>query len=349
MPTVNVERILERADAALKRAEAPHLRRLRETTNAAYDRLAAEIRRRWPDVLEDVAGATPAYAEARARLLLEQLRPYMSALDYGSAATGVPDTVRAMIRLGAEHGVETAADTLNAYGTAGGFAGLAAASSVIDFRAVEATVRNFRQLEAIRAADLETLVSNARARLTDHSLTTIRKIENSVVSAVVRGQGPRRITREIREALRGEGRIPAGGLHYRAETIAQTELAKAKAEATRERYEEWNVDLVQWYATLDERTCPWCGHRHGMVYPRDELTIPAHPRCRCYASPFRPEFTEAGLVDVDEWKRQQAEIREKVPNLKTGLTPWERETLGKERYPAAAWTPSSGWTGAARR
>lgn len=327
MPTVNVERIVERADATLKRASAPHLRRIRETSNEAYRRLAAEIRRKWPEALEQAAGAAPNFAEARARLLLEQLQPYLSALDYGDPASGVPAAVRDMIVTGAENGAETAAELLNAYGVGSAAElSLGARTAVIDQRALEAATRN------------------SRARLARHGADAIRKIEDTVVSALVRGQGPQRITREIREALRGDGRIPAGGLHFRAETIAETELANAKAEASRERYAETGVEFVQWYATLDERTCPWCGHRHGMVYPRDGLVIPAHPRCRCYAAPFRREFTEAGLVDTDMWRAQQAEIRERVPQTKSGLTPFER--ANGRTYPKAAWTPSSGWTGA---
>lgn len=320
---VDVERILERADATLKRAEAPHLRRLRETTNSAYQRLATEIRRRWPEALDEAAGAAPNFAEARARVLLEQLRPYTQALDYGSPSSGVPPLVREMILTGAEHGATTTAELLGAYGVAAGLSDLASRTAVIDQRAIEAALRN------------------SQARLARHGAEAIRKIEDSVIHALVRGHGPQRITREIREALRGDGRIPAGGLHFRAETIAETELANAKAEASRERYAETGVELVQWYATLDERTCSYCGHRHGMVYPRDELVIPAHPRCRCYAAPFRREFTEAGLVDTEYWRRSQDEIRERIGDTKSGLTPFER-SLGRT-YPRARWSPKSGW------
>lgn len=323
---VNVERILERADASLRRAEAEHLARLRRTTNEAYRRLASEVRRKWGAVLQEAAGETPTFAEARARLLLEQLQPYTAALNYGDEATGVPSVVRDMVRTGAEFGVESSSELLSAYGVEAGLSGLAVQSAVIDQRAIDAAVRN------------------SQARLSRHGAQAVSKIEDAVVNGLVRGKGPRAITREIREALRGDGRIPAGGLHYRAETIAQTELAIAKSEASKERYRENNVQQVQWYATLDERTCPWCGARHGMVYERDEMDVPAHPRCRCDLVPFRREFTEAGLVDVDYWQKSQAEIRQKVPKLKTGLTPFERNYLGKARYPRASWTPKSGWT-----
>lgn len=327
---VNVERIVERADASLKRAEASHVRRLREVSNEAHRGLAAEVRRRWPEALEEAAGASRTFAEARARTLLAQLEPYTRALDYGDSA-GVTRTVRDMIQLGAEAGVETTTELLSAYGAPTGTTGVAAAggglaataTAVIDQRAIDAAVRN------------------SQARLAAHSETARRKIEQSVVNAIIRGQGSQKITREIREAIRGNDKIPEGGLHFRAETIARTELANAKGQATDERHAEAGVNLVQVYATLDERTCPWCGHRHGMVYPRGKLTLPFHPRCRCYEAPFRREFLDAGLVDVDYWRESQTEIRKYVKQPKTGLTAFERDQ--GFTYPRAAWTPASGW------
>ena len=322
MPAVNVERILERADAQLKRSELEHVRRLRRVSNEAYRSLATEVRRRWPDTVDEAAGASRTFAEARARTLLAQLEPYTRALDYGNQA-GVARIYRDMIRLGAEAGVEVSTELLRAYGTTSRAGNLAVQTARIDPRAIDAAVRN------------------SQARLAAHSTAARAKIEQAVVNAVVRGQGSQKITREIREAIRGDGKIPDAGLHHRAETIARTELATAKADAARDRYTEVGVNLVQWYATLDERVCPYCGYRHGMVYPRDELIIPAHPRCRCYAAPFRREFVDAGLVDVTYWRDSQAEVRTHVKRPKVGATPFE-EAQGRS-YPRAAWTPSSGW------
>jgi len=319
---VNVERIVERADAILSREEAAQVRRLREISNRTYQRLAAEVRRRWPDALADVAQAgSRTFAEARARALLTQMAALLDALDYGRPESGVPPLVRDMVIAGQETGAAVAGELLSAYGT-GTLA--AAQTAAVDIRAVDAAVRN------------------SQARLSRYGREARDKIEQSVVNALVQGQGSQRITRDIREAIRGDTAAPQAGLHARAETIARTELTSAKAEASRERYAEVGVEYIQWYATLDERTCPYCGHRHGKAYERDELVIPAHPRCRCYAAPFRREFTDAGLVDVDTWKSQEAEIEALVEKPKSGATPFERAN-GRD-YPRAAWTPSQGWT-----
>lgn len=314
---VNVERIVESADAALKRGEMQHIRRLREVANEAYRDLAAEIRRRWPQVADEAAGATQTFAEARARALMSQLEPYTQALEWGQQGSGVPRIVRDMTVLGHEAGTEATRELLSAYGQ-----DLASATARIDPRAVEAAV------------------SNSQARLARHSTDAIRKIEQAVVNGVVRGEGSQKVTRRIREALKGDARTPQAGLYHRAETIARTELATAKGQATNERYAEAGVEQVQWYATLDERTCRYCGARHGNAYPRGSLEVPAHPRCRCYLAPFRPDWLQDYLVNVDMWKGQQDEIDDLVEAKVFDVTPFEREQ-GKT-YPGAVWTPRSG-------
>lgn len=318
---VNVERIVERADAILSRQEAAQIRKLRTISNRTYQSLAAEIRRRWPDALADAAQAgSRTFAEARARALLAQMEALLEALDYGQAGTGVPSVMRDVIVLGRQQGANVANELLSAYGTG---SLNAAQTAQIDVRAIDAAVQN------------------AQARLSRYGREARDKVEQRIVDALARGEGPQKVTRDIREALRGTAGAPDAGLHARAETIARTELTSAKAEASRERYAEVGVEYIQWYATLDERTCPYCGHRHGKVYERDVLIIPAHPRCRCYAAPFRKEFTDAGLVDVHTWKAQEAEIEALVEKPTSGATPFERAN-GRE-YPRAAWTPSSGW------
>lgn len=317
---VDVDRILTRADQQLRRLEAAELAKLREAVNRAYQALAAEIRRRWPAALDEAAGMSRTFAEARARVLLEQVEAYLDALNLGAAQSGVPASMRTLIQQGHAHGLATATTLLEGFGAT---AGLAAATAVIDFRAVEAAA------------------SNAAARLTAASEAAQARIRQHVVDALVRGEGNAKVARRIRETLRGDGRTPDGGLWTRAQTIARTELATAKTTASEQRYREAGVPMVQWFATLDERTCSYCGARHGNVYKLGEATTPAHPNCRCYLAPFRREFVEAGLVDVDWWQDSQAEIERIVPDLTTGASPFER--ANGRSAPRAVWTPKSGW------
>lgn len=317
---VDVERILARADAQLRRLEAAELARLREVVNRAYQSLAAEVRRRWPAALQDAAGQSRTFAEARARALLEQIEAYVDALDLGAARTGVPQAMRTLIQQGHAHGLATATTLLDAFGAA---SGLATATATIDWRAVEAAA------------------GNAAARLTAASEAAQARIRQHVVEALVRGEGNAKVARRIRETLRGDGRTPDGGLWARAQTIARTELATAKAEASEARYREAGVEMVQWFATEDERTCPYCAARHGNVYKLGEVTVPGHPACRCFLAPFRREFVEAGLVDVEWWRESQEEIERIVPNLNRGASPFEK--ANGRPAPRPVWTPQSGW------
>lgn len=316
---INVERIVERADAQLRRGELEHIRRLREVANGAYQDLATEIRRRWPQALDDASGATRTFAEARARTLMSQLEPYTQALEWGQPGSGVPRVMRDMTTLGHQAGAEAAQELLSAFGE-----DLASATARIDPRAIEAAV------------------TNSQARLARHSAEAIGKIEQAVVNGIVRGEGSQKVSRRIREAIKGNTRVPQEGLYWRAETIARTELATAKGQATDQRYQEAGVQQVQWYATLDERTCPYCGARHGNAYRRGEIEVPAHPNGRCWLAPFRKEFVDAELVDVEQWRGQQDEIAQLQPKLVSDVTSFERQQ-GKT-FPRAVWTPKSGFT-----
>lgn len=315
---VNVARVLDRADAQLQRLEAAELARLREVVNRAYRALEEEVRRRWPLALSDASGQSRTFAEARARALLAQLEPFMRALEWGSPSTGVPGIMRDIIQLGHQHGLDTAGELLSAF-QAAGVDGLATATARIDFRAVEAAL------------------SNSRARLARYAQETISQIEQAVVDGIVRGEGNARVARRIRDALRGDGRSPSTGLYARARTIARTELATAKTLATEQRYREANVPMVQWFATLDERTCRYCAARHGNAYRLGDATVPAHPNCRCYLAPFRPEWLELDLIDKEWWRESKAEIRELVPDPIHTSTPFER--ANNRPPPTIAWTP----------
>lgn len=320
---VNVERIIERADAQLKRLERAHLLRLREVVNDAYRRLAAEIRREWPQALAEALadGMTPAFREARARALLAQLQPYMRALDLGASTSGVPNIIRDLIILGEQSGFETATELLSAFDAS-------------PLRAIQTAQLNMRAIEAA--------VNNSSARLTNHSAEAVRRIEQSVVDGMVAGRHSHVVAREVREILRGGQRLNAAetkALHHRAVVIAHTETANAKSEAHRQRYAEAGIGQVQWYATLDERVCPYCAWRHGQVFAREATIVPAHPLCRCYTAPFRPEWLAEGvdLVDVDYWRDSRAEIVRHQRDLRRTATAFELKQ--GRAAPVPLWTP----------
>lgn len=86
----------------------------------------------------------------------------------------------------------------------------------------------------------------------------------------------------------------------RAETIARTELTFAYNAGRLDSYVRSGlVAGVRFSTIFDERRCPLCASRQGIVVSLDDveglarLAIPVHPRCRCVWSPvLKTQFEE---------------------------------------------------------
>ena len=164
--------------------------------------------------------------------------------------------------------------------------------------------------DAIRAAALQAsaYIQGETARFRD-------QIVQIVGEGATRGWGPKRLERDIRQALVG-ARDPRGitkrmGLEQRAELIARTELATAYSNGTLRTAQSRGIAYVRLLASNDERTCPTCASRNGRVYPVDRITVPLHPRCRCVLVEVNNEaVTEtdpalrATLLDNERWQEE---------------------------------------------
>ena len=69
----------------------------------------------------------------------------------------------------------------------------------------------------------------------------------------------------------------------RAQRIARTETISASAQGTIEGYKQSGVGRLEFYASLDERTCPLCMDLHGNEFSLSDSVgvITVHPSCRC--------------------------------------------------------------------
>ncbi|WP_427007186.1 minor capsid protein [Pseudarthrobacter sp. H2] len=103
--------------------------------------------------------------------------------------------------------------------------------------------------------------------------------------------------------------VMGSALTYRADRIARTEVTRAQGFADVEAWSQSGVvHGKEWYAILDERTCPWCNSLDGTIVELDTdylslgdvLTVdgkslnisydnvptpPAHVSCRCRILP----------------------------------------------------------------
>ncbi len=111
-----------------------------------------------------------------------------------------------------------------------------------------------------------------------------QQIGRVLAEGLASGVGPREVARLI------NGRVNAIGLS-RANTLARTEIIRAHAEATLNRYEEFGIDEVEgfaeWATAGDALVCPLCLELDGQVFKLSEARgmLPRHPNCRCAWKP----------------------------------------------------------------
>lgn len=112
---------------------------------------------------------------------------------------------------------------------------------------------------------------------------TQARLSAEVTKGIVEGQ----TTPQIAARLRGTPELAGSDgvlevTRRQAETLVRTATTDVATLARDQTFGE-NADLlkgVAWLATLDDRTCPVCGSRDGVVYPVGEGPRPAaHPNC----------------------------------------------------------------------
>ena len=113
---------------------------------------------------------------------------------------------------------------------------------------------------------------------------------------------------------------PGEGFAGRTEMIARTEIMRASNLGAYDVYQNQNKDLMQdspeWYATADDRLCPWClgrdGHTEAEIRKlhlrargksdpfQGSATMPLHPHCRCRWLPRLKTWKDLGIDIPDE-------------------------------------------------
>lgn len=106
------------------------------------------------------------------------------------------------------------------------------------------------------------------------------QIAEVLTRGMAQGMGTRQLARLLNE------RVDKIGIR-RATTMARTEIIRAHAEATINRYEEYGlqnvVGMAEWQTAGDHRVCPLCRAIEGRTYTIAEARgmLPLHPNCRC--------------------------------------------------------------------
>ena len=131
-----------------------------------------------------------------------------------------------------------------------------------------------------------------------------RAFSTAAAEVLAQGIAEGRPTDEITKDLKRRLRLTK----VRAETIVRTESLKAHNEASRNYYAQNGIEMVMYFATSDDRTCPVCSSQAGNVFKRNAITVPRHPRCRCYLAPYSDD-----VFDIDpEYDRMRKKHRAEV-------------------------------------
>lgn len=297
---LRLEALVRRLDRSLVGLERAAIDALTRHLRYSARRLERQIRALYEAALQAGPSESLAFREARARVILQQVR---ASLDVTTGVSG--DVFAQLIRGSYAAGAESALAMLSAYQ-----AGLVTASSFVPIDV------------AVRAA-------NAAARLAHHGVDFAQAAERLIVDGVIQGRGWGRTARELRRET--------GVTINQAEMIVRTESVTASHQARTERFEQDGIDYGTWVATLDERVCGYCAERSGNTYALRDIVIPAHPRCRCVALPVRREWVEAGLVDLAWNAKHHEETLARVDGpRRTGPSPFER-AAGMDAAPTAVW------------
>ena len=172
-------------------------------------------------------------------------------------------------------------------------------------------------VEAVTAA-----ARQARGYLEKHG----RTFSTTAAEVLAQGIAEVRPTELITKDLRNRLKVTKN----RAEVIVRTESLRAHNEASRNYYAQNGIELVMYFATSDDRTCNVCTAQAGNVFKRNAITVPRHPRCRCYLAPYSDDVFEIDPEYDEMRKKHRKEVvsyaRSKGVDLSYG--PASFETFG---------------------
>lgn len=125
-----------------------------------------------------------------------------------------------------------------------------------------------------------------------------------------------------------------------AHRLVRTETMHYLNQSSLEAYKAEGVQFVQFWAAMDERTCPSCGALHGKIYAIDKVPVlPLHAHCRCTYLPVTdPQMLEKYLRE-EVVKSAKGGIINTLPDLEHAVMPeakFTRYALDKARQPDKA-------------
>jgi len=290
------------------------IRALFEQYRIAYQRMKASLDAVWQRYVDgDVWTAEDAFFRSRTDTLLRQLEAEMAVL------------VQAIQELT----LDAAEDSYRA--------GAVGKTYALDQAGLDDVTLPLLPAEAIRAQILAPYEGNTFVdRFLDNRADFERRIRRALVQSQIEGEGihkaQERIAGELGIML-ADVKAPGKKAHkqnfFRTQMIARTEILKASNLGALSIYRE-NTDSLKgysWLAARDERVCPICAPLDGRMFDMSGSPIdgkgkashalpPAHPQCRCTATPaLHDEDLQRRIVGKRQTFQEWAEERGLTKNV----------------------------------
>ena len=131
---------------------------------------------------------------------------------------------------------------------------------------------------SIQAAAVAAAAIRARGYLERHGRTLASEVAGSISQGLVTPTSVAEMKRAFNSRL--------NVVKSRAAVIVRTESFRSFNEASRAYFSQNGIKLVIYYATVDDRTCPYCAAQAGRVFKVNAIRVPRHPNCRCILVPY---------------------------------------------------------------
>jgi len=296
--------LIDRADKLLQTLEDSAIERVNSALESSYQNLEAKILRSYSS---QALGAL--MARDRAVVLLSQVADLLQLINTRNADT-IQQAFEDLLRGADAQGVTLAQDLTRAIAN-----------------------QSLQMTAQIPLAAIANQAAEGMTRLRNHIEAFADKASTIVSQGLIQGWGTDKVASLLRQEL--------GVVQHRAETIARTESLSASNGAAIATYQANGIDLATWQATADDRLCGYCAARNQKIYHLEDLVLPAHPRCRCFASPASESWLRLGLLDTkwaaDFRAKSLAELRSQGLEPNDGQTPFEKAN-GIDA-PVAVWEP----------
>ena len=305
MTFTNLSTLIDRTDKAISKSEDVTIAILHRAMKRSFDSLELELRRLYPDALED---SSLIYRAQNAASILRQLNAVMVVLD--------PDMAKS-----------TASNLYKLFDSVQSLGIDVSAKSMEIFDSVGVTFRPRIPIEVAAVAAEQSV-----KRLEKHGKEFALKASTAITEGILQ----RWSIAQTLKALRLSTDIAQG----QAEMIVRTETLSAYNAGVEIFCDENKVEYVMRYVTSDDRTCLICIGRAGEITKLGNERATLHPRCRCYFTPFQKAWVKAGVFSLKDVSalaqtvRDHHETPEKINPSR--LAPFE---AGQAKRSPVFWRP----------